>query len=390
MTRARGDGGLSWDEKRQRWIASTTIGYDGRGKRLVRRASGRSKTEARNKLRDLLRDRDDGLLIANDGYTVGEAVQDWLEFGLTNRDPATREKNRILCAKHVVPLLGARKLRDLKATEVERWLIKLSGTLSTRTLQAVRACLNRAVNRAMARDRVKRNVVELTEVPRGVVGRPSKALTAQQADAVLIKTAADRFHHYIVVSLLTSARTEELRALRWEHVHLDGYPNSVPPVPPFMEVWRSVREGGETKTRKSRRTLALPARCVEALKKQRGATDRRSAGGGGALAGVRSGVHDQARDRDGCGQRVARLPPCSRPGRQRGSDGLDAARAAALVRLALSDAGVPLEEISRLVGHSGTSVTELVYRHQIRPVIQTGATVMDALFADKGRTGRGA
>ncbi len=32
------------------------------------------------------------------------------------------------------------------------------------------------------------------------------------------------------------------------------------------------------------------------------------------------------------------------------------------------------------VGHSGTSVTELVYRHQIRPVIQTGATAMDRLF----------
>jgi delta 1-pyrroline-5-carboxylate dehydrogenase len=45
----------------------------------------------------------------------------------------------------------------------------------------------------------------------------------------------------------------------------------------------------------------------------------------------------------------------------------------------LSDAGVPVEEISRLVGHSGTSVTELVYRHQITPVIQTGATAMDQL-----------
>lgn len=47
----------------------------------------------------------------------------------------------------------------------------------------------------------------------------------------------------------------------------------------------------------------------------------------------------------------------------------------------LSDAGVPLEEISRLVGHSGTTVTELVYRHQLRPVSQTGATVMDRLFS---------
>jgi integrase len=46
----------------------------------------------------------------------------------------------------------------------------------------------------------------------------------------------------------------------------------------------------------------------------------------------------------------------------------------------LSDAGVPLDEISQLVGHSGTTVTELVYRHQLKPVIQTGATVMDRLF----------
>ena len=46
----------------------------------------------------------------------------------------------------------------------------------------------------------------------------------------------------------------------------------------------------------------------------------------------------------------------------------------------LSDAGVSLEDISRLVRHSGTNVTELVNRHQIRPVIQTGATIMDRLF----------
>jgi integrase len=46
----------------------------------------------------------------------------------------------------------------------------------------------------------------------------------------------------------------------------------------------------------------------------------------------------------------------------------------------LSDAGVPLEEISRLVGHSGTTVTKLVYRHQLKLVLQTGATVMDQRF----------
>ncbi len=38
----------------------------------------------------------------------------------------------------------------------------------------------------------------------------------------------------------------------------------------------------------------------------------------------------------------------------------------------LSDSGVPLELISRLVGHNGTTVTEKVYRQQIRPVMEEG------------------
>ena len=34
-------------------------------------------------------------------------------------------------------------------------------------------------------------------------------------------SATDRLHNYLVLSLLTGTRTEELRALRREHVHLD-------------------------------------------------------------------------------------------------------------------------------------------------------------------------
>jgi len=48
---------------------------------------------------------------------------------------------------------------------------------------------------------------------------------------------------------------------------------------------------------------------------------------------------------------------------------------------------MPIEQISRLVGHSGTSVTELVYRKQIRPVIEDGAVAMDRIFRRDGRDG---
>ncbi len=51
----------------------------------------------------------------------------------------------------------------------------------------------------------------------------------------------------------------------------------------------------------------------------------------------------------------------------------------------LSASGVMLEDIARLVDHSGTAVTEAVYRKQIRPVIEQGATVMNRIFPVAGR-----
>ena len=325
--RARGDGGLHWDEKRQRWIATATTGYDGRGKRQVKRASGRTKTEARDKLRVIMRDVSDGLSVAGSGVTVEWVVRDWLAFGLVNRSPRTVELNRYLCETYVIPALGARKVRALTPADVESWLQLLSVDLSKRTIQIARACLSRAIRRAMQRDLVGRNVVELTEVPAGRAGRVSKAFTAEMADAVLVQTGADRFHAYIVVSMLTGARTEELRALRWEHVRLEADPA-------FMEVWRSVWAGGDTKTRRSRRTIALPARCVAALRLEadRQARDRQLAGpawqeSGLVFTSLVGTAMDAANVRRYFRRALAGVDWC-------GAGGVDASRAATLVRLA--------------------------------------------------------
>jgi integrase len=45
-----------------------------------------------------------------------------------------------------------------------------------------------------------------------------------------------------------------------------------------------------------------------------------------------------------------------------------------------SHKGVSTEQIARLVGHSSTRTTEVIYRKELRPVINTGATIMDRLF----------
>ena len=116
--RSRGDGGLHWDAARQRWIATASLGYDPSGKRVIKRGSGKTKTEAKTKLKAVLRDYEDGLAIAPDGYTVALAVTDWLAHGLNGRDRDTVTACTILCKTHVIPALGARKRRSLADTPI--------------------------------------------------------------------------------------------------------------------------------------------------------------------------------------------------------------------------------------------------------------------------------
>jgi integrase len=261
--------------------------------------------------------------------------------------------------------------------EVDRWLDGKSKVLSTDTLHKLHSILRLAVTRAQAREKVKRNVVLLCDIPQRREGRPSKSLSFDQADALLAAAEDTPMQAYIVVSPLTGARTEELRPLTWSHVSLDS-------VPPFIEVWHSVRAKGETKTLKSRRSLELPQRCVEVLRVHRDRQDE-----------VRKAAGGRWRDRDlvfasaaGTQLDAANVRRAFR--KVAASAGLDAAEWTprelrhSFVSL-LSDGGVPIEKIARLVGHSSTSTTERVYRHQIRPVVQGGAEVMDRLFVDPRR-----
>lgn len=113
----------------------------------------------------------------------------------------------------MLPDLGSRKLTELSAEDVDRWLADKSSTLSTRMLGDIKSILRRALTRAQARDKVKRNVVLLCETPTGNVGRPSKSLTFNQAQALVDRATGSTMGAYVMLSLLTGARTEELRAL---------------------------------------------------------------------------------------------------------------------------------------------------------------------------------
>lgn len=188
-----------------------------------------------------------------------------------------------------------------------------------------------------------------------------------------------------MVSLLAGLRTEEVRALRWDHVVAWAGGQWRPVGDAGFEheqvavfVWRSDRAGGDTKTPQSRRTLALPKRCILALREQkvRQAEDRLAAGPlwvdhglvFASAVGTPLDHHNVRREfrsiTEAAGLGTAWVPRELRH---------------TFVSL-LSAHDVPVEAIALLAGHKQTATTELIYRHQLVPALTRGAEVMDQIF----------
>lgn len=202
-------------------------------------------------------------------------------------------------------------------------------------------------------------------------------MTVNQAVSVLDQTGPGSQHRlaaYVVVSLLAGIRTEEARTLAWAEVDLDAG---------TVAVYRSVRAKGDTKTRKSRRVLKLPKRAVEALKEHRTSqgAERLQAGSAWQDHGLVFCREDGTPlDRWQVHREFAAITKAAGLGEEWASRELRHSFVSIL-----SAHGVRIEDISDLVGHSGTTVTETVYRHEIRPALTTGATAMDKILA-KERT----
>lgn len=370
-----GEDTIYWDAAKNRYVGAVSLGHAPNGKRRRPKVYGKTKTEVRTKIRDLKKEMQTGVK-SPANYTVAEAVNDWLGRGLKGRDDQTVSKNRTLANKHLIPLIGKAKLKDLSADDVDDWLDDRAEWLATRSLRDLLAVLRRSIEHAQRRDKAVRNVALLVTVPEGRPGRPSKALNLEQAKAVLAAARGSRLYAYLVVSLLSGVRTEEARPLTWDHVYLSPQEG----VPPHVAVWRSVRKHGETKTRKSRRTIALPKQVVDVLEEHlRWQRQERASKGmewspAGRVFTTRSGEPlDAANVRRDFKAIVkkAGLEPEWTPRELRHS----------FVSL-LSDHGIPLERIALLVGHSSQATTEAVYRKQLRPVITEGAEAMDEIFAD--------
>jgi integrase len=152
-----------------------------------------------------------------------------------------------------------------------------------------------------------------------------------------------------------------------------------------VNVWRSARAGGDTKTQKSHRTLEVPDEVARALKQHHTMQAARR---------LRAGETWQDND----------LVFCTRNGRPLaagnvrrafrsitsaagiGEDWTPRELRHTFVSI-MNDNDVPIETIADLVGHRTAFATQTVYRHQLRSVIETGAAAMNLILNRQKDTG---
>jgi hypothetical protein len=112
-------------------------------------------------------------------------VNDFLDQGMKGKAKTTLDNYRSMADSHLIPQIGTAKLKRLTADELDKWMDERAKELSTRSLRLIHQILERSIRHAQARDKVRRNVASLIILPEGREGRPSKAMTLDQAIKLL-------------------------------------------------------------------------------------------------------------------------------------------------------------------------------------------------------------
>ncbi|MFI0371234.1 tyrosine-type recombinase/integrase [Actinomadura sp. 1N219] len=357
------------------YTGAISLGFKPDGTRNRPKRKGKTKEIVKAKLKDLVDELEKGIQ-AERTYTVEKAANALLaHLAKQGKSKGTMRTYRGLVDHHITAKLGKIKVTDLTADDVETWLDECAEVMSTQTLKIVHGLLRRSIRLAERRDKVGRNVALLVDTPQGKrPTRRSRSMSLKQASS-LLKTAQDPQHRlgaYVILAIVSGLRTEELRALTWSDVDLKKK---------VVYVLRSDREGGDTKTEKSRRGIAMADMAVDALTalRKRQVAEKLAAGdawqGHNLVFCKEDGTPYTSDDVLRRFQRITQAAGI-------GTTWVPRELRHTFVSI-MSDNDVALEKISDLVGHSDTRTTRTVYRHQLRPVITTGAEKMNVIFKDE-------
>jgi integrase len=335
------------------WIGRLTLS-DGRPKQV----SAKTQAVAKRKLEEARVAVAQGLPVTSDRETVGDFLQRWLVNSIKdNRRRKTYEGYEGNVRLHITPYLGRVPLSRLTPKEVQGLMITLRQKgLSPRSVQYVRATLRAGLQQALKWGLVARNAAALVDPPR-VEHDEVEPLTPEEARRFLDAVSGDRLCALYSVAMALGLRQGEALGLRWEDIDLAEGQLRV-----RVQLQRADGKFDlvDVKTRRSKRPVDLPAPLVEQLRahRTRQLQERLLMGerweDWGLVFTTSWGMPLHRSDVTRRFQRAL-----SRLGLPR-KRFHDLRHTCASLLLAQ---GVPLHEVSELLGHSGIQITKDVYGH---------------------------
>jgi len=294
-------------------------------------------------------------------------IEAWLTRWLAAKDqelrPATRLSYRSLLERHVIPRLGAKRLAELKPSHLSDAYSAIVAAsmgpgiskVGPATVQRINAVLRSALSDAMHDGYVSRNVASLVRLPK--VPKPqNKWWEVSHVRAFTEHTRGDRHQALWLLLLRCGLRRGEALGLRWEDVTLESDDGTWPHARISRQVLAVGSEivRGAPKTDSGVRVVVLDPATIAALKSwaKVQAAERLAAGlAWGGDPEIFTNSVGRVTDPSWVTKRFRSLV------REAGLPIIrlrDARHTAASQWLA---AGVPLKDVSGLLGHSSISIT---------------------------------
>jgi integrase len=281
--RGRGEGSIVWLPSRGRFQVRTSETLPD-GRRRVHAAYAATKAEALQKLRELLRRRDQGTPPPDARRAVRDLLQAWLAAAAPTLRPRTLREYRRVADAYILPHLGGRRLAQLRPHDVAAWLARLQAAgVGARTTQLSFAVLRRACAVGTRWGWLPANPCALVDPPRV----PASERTPPGTDEVLrllVAVAGTRWEALYLLAAVCGLRAGEILALRWDDFDPEAgtlrVRRQLQRLPGAGPDGRSQLAFVEPKTVRSRRTLVLPPAVGDRLlaHRQRQQAERQAAG----------------------------------------------------------------------------------------------------------------
>lgn len=249
------------------WSVVVDVGRDESGRRRQKWHSGyRTKREANEALTEILGQLSSRQYVAPSKLTVGGFLEDeWLPAVRTRLRPLTFDSYAGNMRNHVIPRLGSVPLQDLTAPMLNSVYAELGGQLSPRTVRYVHAILRRALADAVKWNRLARNPADAADPPpvRRCRADGMQTWSGPELACFLESVRDHRLFACWRFLAMTGCRRGEALGLRWRDLDLDRGRATI------VQTVVASRVISEPKSDRGRRTIALDAETVAALRDHR-------------------------------------------------------------------------------------------------------------------------